>query len=269
MKVIDIDELFEKYVREQMKKDAGKFTEDEWEDRVPMLYADFGKKPLKALDGKSAVEYYSSLSGAELCKLLKAHIEEEVPVSDYLCEAIVTADTEAGLLAFLKKGTDDELMSYAVNILNDKACFKALPIYLDYVTDASTDDNMREIMGDVLIENAKQVKAQLIKAYPTAKVGKGILVEALSCCDREEAIYQILISEFKKAKNISAYAHMLVKYGDERAVEVLKERIEEPTLRYADFTELKYAIEALGGEYEGKRDFSQERTYKTIKGYKS
>ena len=157
MKIIDIDLLFEKYVREQMKKDAGKFTEDEWEDRVPLLYASFGKIPLKALDGKSAVDYYASLSGKELWATLKKHIEEEVPVSDYLCDALVSADTEDGLIAFLKRGTDEELMSYAVNILNDKACFKALPVYLDYVTDPSCDDNMREIMGDVLIENAKQI----------------------------------------------------------------------------------------------------------------
>ena len=267
MKIVDVDLLFEKYVREQMKKDAGKFTEDEWEDRVPTLYAEFGKKPLKALDGKSAEGYYKSLSGSQLCQHLKAHIEEEVPVSDYLCDAIVSGDTESGLLAFLKRGTDEELTSYAVNILNDKACFKALPIYLDYVTDEKTDENMREIMGDVLIENANLIKSEIIKKYPTSKIGKEILIEALSCCGKDESIYDILISEFKKTRKISEFAHVLVKYGDERAIDVIKERIEEPALRYNDFVELKYAIEALGGEYEGKRDFSQDRTYKKIKNY--
>ena len=34
MKIIDIDLLFERYVREQMKKDAGKFTEEEWEESL-------------------------------------------------------------------------------------------------------------------------------------------------------------------------------------------------------------------------------------------
>ena len=92
MKIFDIDELFEKYVRELMVKDAGKFTEEEWEDRIPTLYEEFGNKPLSCFGGKSTVDYYASLSGKELCSLLKAHVEEEVSVSDYLCEAIVSED---------------------------------------------------------------------------------------------------------------------------------------------------------------------------------
>ena len=53
MKIFDIDELFEKYVRELMVKDAGKFTEEEWEDRIPTLYEEFGNKPLSCFGGKS------------------------------------------------------------------------------------------------------------------------------------------------------------------------------------------------------------------------
>ena len=190
-------------------------------------------------------------------------------VSDYLCEAIVAADTEKGLMAFLKKGTDEELMSYAVNILNDKACFEALPIYLDYVTDPETDDNMREIMGDVIVENASEIKEQLIKKHRTALAGKAYIVEALAGCEKDERIFKILVEEFKRTKHLSAIAHLLAKYGDERAVEFILERMEEPSLKYADFAELKYAVEALGGEYTGKRDFTQDRTFKKIKGIKS
>ena len=269
MKLVDTDALFEKYIKKYMTENAGKFTEEEWEDKIPELYEGFGNMPLKAFDGKTAVEYYSSLSGKELCELLKEHIEEEIPVSDYLCEALVGGDTERGLIAFLKKGTDEELISYAVNILRDKACFTALPIYLSYVTAADTDENLRELMGEMLIENAREIKCELLKAASTAKHGKSFLTEALANCDREEEIFNYLKAEFETTKELSLFAHYFVKYGDERAVELIKKRIADPIIKYADYMELKFAIEALGGEYEDNRDFTSDKTYRKIKNRKN
>ena len=150
----------------------------------------------------------------------------------------------------------DLLEQYGQNVLADKGCTDVLPLYITFVTDPDTDDNMREIMGDVIVENANAVKEQLLATVKKAKVGRQYLIEALSNCERDERIFAILSECFRKTRHLSAYAHMLVKYGDERAVDLIKERIEEPSLRYADFTELTYAIEALGGEYDGKRDFS-------------
>lgn len=269
MKIVDVDALFETYVKKYMKENAGKYTEDEWENKVPELYEFFGGAKLKAFGGKSAKEYYASLSGKELCKLLSAHVEEEVPVSDYLCDAIIEGDTEAGLLTFLKKGTDEELMSYAVNLLRDKACFKALPIYLDFVVAPDTDDNLRELMGEMLIESAREIKPQLLNVAAKAKHGKQYIIEALANCERDDEIFEHLKTEFLKTKELSLFAHYFVKYGDERAVELLKKRIADPVIKYADYMELKFAIEALGGEYTDDRDFTADKTYRKIKNVKN
>ena len=250
-----------------MKDNAGKYTEEEWEDKIPELYDDFGSRPLEVLGGKSPEDYYKDLSGKELCALLERHIEEDVPVSEYLCDALVRGDTEEELLKFLKVGTDEELTSYAVNVLNDKACFRALPIYVDYVCSDDTDENMRELMGEILIENAREAASELTSAIKRAGKGKPIIAEALSNCPKSEKISAFLFDEFSKArgKDISLYAHMLVKYGDEAALPLLNKRIEEPALKYSDFIEIKYAIEALGGEYYGERDFSSDPSYRKIK----
>ena len=45
--------------------------------------------------------------------------------------------------------------------------------------------------------------------------------------------------------------------------------IEGEKISYADFEELRFAIEALGGKYDKERDFSQDKTYKKIKGGKN
>ena len=47
---------------------------------------------------------------------------------------------------------------------------------------------------------------------------------------------------------------------------VLMELIEKPDINYLDFKELKLAIEAFGGEYDKKRDFSTDKYYKKLKG---
>ena len=41
MKVIDVDRLFEKYLRGVMQKNVGKYTEEEWEEKLPALYEKF------------------------------------------------------------------------------------------------------------------------------------------------------------------------------------------------------------------------------------
>jgi hypothetical protein len=41
----------------------------------------------------------------------------------------------------------------------------------------------------------------------------------------------------------------------------LLERIEDRSIGFVEFQELKYAVEALGGEYDEPRDFSDDKDY--------
>ena len=52
--------------------------------------------------------------------------------------------------------------------------------------------------------------------------------------------------------------------GDERALPSLLAAIEREDIGFVLFQELKFAIEALGGEYEKERDFSNDPAYKKI-----
>jgi len=44
----------------------------------------------------------------------------------------------------------------------------------------------------------------------------------------------------------------------------LLERIEDTTIGFVEFQELKYAIEALGGEYNEPRDFTEDKDYLAV-----
>ena len=59
-------------------------------------------------------------------------------------------------------------------------------------------------------------------------------------------------------------ASYLASYGDERALPVLIETIDRDDINFLEFQELKYAIEALGGEYTRPRDFSEDAYYQEI-----
>ena len=62
-------------------------------------------------------------------------------------------------------------------------------------------------------------------------------------------------------------ASYLAAYGDERALPILLDKIDEEDITFIEYQELKYAIESLGGSYEKERDFSSDQYYQEIKAH--
>ena len=96
-------------------------------------------------------------------------------------------------------------------------------------------------------------------------IAQGYMLEILSCVkERSDEVYETLLSAFLSADDTAVYAGYLAAYGDERALPVLLGRIEDRTIGFVEFQELKYAIEALGGEYDEPRDFTNDKDYLAI-----
>ena len=76
-------------------------------------------------------------------------------------------------------------------------------------------------------------------------------------------MYKALLDAFLGADDADAplYAGYLASYGDERALPSLLSAIEREDIGYVLFQELKFAIEALGGEYDKERDFSNDPAF--------
>ena len=66
IKVIDVDNLFDKYISDYVYGNIGKVNPEEIENKIPQLYEEFGDTSLKELDGKTPNEYYKQFSGADL-----------------------------------------------------------------------------------------------------------------------------------------------------------------------------------------------------------
>ena len=115
---------------------------------------------------------------------------------------------------------------------------------------------------------AETVKEEVISQFKEcSQEVKAYLTQILSYTQKDDRVFDILVAEFAKNQdNIPLYAGYLAKFGDERALPFLLTAIENEKINYFDFEELRFAIEALGGTYDKKRDFTSDKIYKKIKG---
>ena len=256
MKPIDFDGLFDQKLAKYLKENAGKFTEKQWEDKIPLLYQKFGDTYLKSI-GFTPREYYKRMSDKELVDTLLAHIKEEVPVSDFLCRELESRDCPEEILPLLEC-KDEQLLMLAVNLAG------ANPIAFDAYFALLMGEAYREIKDavvDQLKVNADAAKARAL-AFLNEGIEKELMLEVLSRVrERDETVYEVLLNAFREGEDLPMHASYLAAYGDSRALPVLLERIAGEDINFLEFRELKYAIEALGGEYTEERDFSDDPYY--------
>lgn len=270
IKILDVDRLFDKYIESYVYNNVGKIKADEIENKIPVLYEEFGNTPQKELDGKTPNEYYKSFSAEELVGALKEHIERGVSVSDFLVEAITSKSESANVVKnYLSTDQNEEFTAYLINVLSDLNAEIPVARYLEFAC-LDYPENIGELATEMLSAQADKAKDAVLKAFSYAEEDKkGRLTEILSNVkEKSDDVFDRLTAEFKAHKDkIPMYANYLAKYGDERAIPILKETI-AGKVNYQEFEELKFAIECLGGEYDEKRDFTEDAIYKKVKGKK-
>lgn len=270
IKLINLDNLFDKYIEKYVLDNVGKLKPEEIENKIPILYEEFGNVPQKELFGKTPNEFYRAFSPEELLTCLNEHIEKDVPVSDFLIEAITAnAGSVKAVKSALMQEANEQFTAYLMNILSDLKAEIPLERYIEFAL-YDYPENIGELATEALCDNADKAKEKVLKCFDEAEDDKkDRLSEILSCVkDKSDDVFDKLVYEFvKNKKKIPLYSNYLAKYGDERAIPFLKTAI-EGKVNYQEFEELKFAIEVLGGEYTEKRDFTDDAIYKKIKGNK-
>ncbi|MGN0805882.1 MAG: hypothetical protein ACI4MC_02490 [Candidatus Coproplasma sp.] len=262
MKIYDFDGMFDEKLSEYIKKHSDEHKEKEWEDIIPKMYARFGDTTIKSL-GKSPNRYYADMDDKELVSQLKSHLKNGVPISVFLCNAIESRKMDELLLPLLS-GTEDEV-AYALNLIGVSRV--ALPEYMRLLT-TSDDEDVCNTCVDNIKELADDVKDEALSFYEKG-VKKEYMLEILSrCVIKDERIFDILIKEFRTSpEDVPMHASYLAAYGDERALPYLLDKIDEESISFIEYQELKYAIESLGGSYEKERDFSSDPYFQLIKSH--
>lgn len=259
MKLYDFDGMFDEKLAGYIAKNAAKYKEEEWEDIIPGLYKKFGDTPIKSL-GKTPREYYGEMTDGELIKCLKLHLKNGVPVSEFLCAAIEGREMTEELLPLLD-GAKDEV-NYAMTLLGADPA--ALGKYMEMLC-ASDDGDLKNRCVDYIKENADAVLDAAKENYKNG-VEREYMLEIMSrSSKKDDGVFEILVKEFRSdPDNVPMHASYLAAYGDERALEYLLDKIDGDGISFIEYQELKFAIEALGGEYKKERDFSSDPYFQLI-----
>ncbi|MBQ8284490.1 MAG: hypothetical protein IJX75_05300 [Clostridia bacterium] len=260
MKLIDFDGLFDVKLTQYMEENKNKYTEKQWEDIIPKLYKKFGDTYVAKVKC-TPKEYYGKMTDSQLVETLSAHLKEDVPVPEFLCAEIETRGVTETLLPLLK-GEDTQTAIYALNLIGDDA--RAYDTYFSILTEGRFDEDLRNDIVEVFKFHADAVKDRAYEAYKQGLASEYMLEILSRVKEKEDRVYEVLKTAFLSGDNVPMRASYLASYGDERALEMLLARIEDRTIGFVEFQELKYAIEALGGEYSEPRDFSEDKDYLAV-----
>jgi hypothetical protein len=259
MKLIEFDGLFDEKLTVFMEENKNKYTERQWEDLIPKLYKKFGDTYVAKIKC-TPKEYYAKMTDEQLVETLSGHIREDIPVPEFLCAEIEERGAVETLAPMLS--LDSESAVYAFNLIGDDE--RAYDTYFEILKNPNADEDLKSDIADLFKLHADDMKDKALKAYKNGE-NKEAMLEILSRVkERSEEIYTILLSEFSTYENIPMRASYLAAYGDERALKPLLKKIEDRSIGFVEFQELKYAIEALGGEYNEPRDFSADKDFLAV-----
>ncbi len=258
-KLIDFDGLFDEKLAEYIQSNPEKYTEKQWENVIPKLYKQFGDIYV-AKAGATPKQYYAAMSDDELCETLERHYDEGVPVSDFLCREIESRGCSDALIRLFDR-REEEILTLAVNLAGSNE--KAIPAYFRLLTSEVSDD-IKEAVCEQLKGGADAAKEQALALFEQGQEQEMMLEILSRCKQRDERVYELLLTAFRTGDEVPMHASYLAAYGDERALPVLLEYIDRDDINFLEFREVKYAIEALGGEYTKPRDFSHDPYYQEI-----
>ncbi len=266
---MDFDKLFEKFLRDWMKKNTA-LTPDEAEDMIPELYEEWVTSPCKEIGGITPEQYFLNITDP------KALIEELVKenegdgnacslLGDRICEVPECAPY---IIDIIEKSDNEKLIVECMNLLTDMGVEHPLDLYVQFIKEESIPEGIKETACEVLKDNANQVKERLFPLILGASENlKEILGDILCLADRDERTFNLLRDLFLNGRNVPFAAGLIAKYGDERAASYLYPALD--VCNYLEFIEIRNAIESLGGVVDDNmRDWSEDEFYKALKGIK-
>ncbi len=261
MKLIDFDEKFNRKMAKMIEKHAADHSEDEWENLIAQAYAKFGDTYLAEIE-KTPRAYFAEMSDSALVEVLKEYILQDIPVPDLLCAEIESRGVFSELLNVLQN-TDEQLVHYALNLIgSDRRAFER---YCEMLADDAYDDHVKDAVTDLLKEDAASVADKVLSLIGTENAPYAYEILSKST-KKDDRFYRALTDAYLQCEESDKplYVGYLASYGDARSLPMFLREIEREDVGFVLYQELKFAIEALGGEYEKERDFSSDPAYKKI-----
>lgn len=120
---------------------------------------------------------------------------------------------------------------------------------------------------EYLLEDCDEIVDDMLEKFYVSEGETGkMLIEILAGYKGNPAIYMGLVSYLYKGEDVALFARLLGSYGDERAIDLLKDFAEEYELNYNEYMEVRNAVEQLGGYFDDDKDYSDDPFYRYLKG---
>lgn len=260
----DFDKLFAEYVQKH-RQDACTCEHHNEDNEIELLYMAWAKEPCEQLGGVSPTEYVRSISDPSMLVAMLApdgvtslvvdRISEVKECVPYLCDLLSTEE-------------DERLLVTAAELLRSMHEQEPLTTYLERLP-SEADGDFKEMMISTLKVNVEKVRERLYEMINDANMALStVIAEILIEGVPDERTFELLIRLFTSGENNALYASYLARYGDVRASAYLYRALD--SVGYADFCEVRNAIEVLGGTVdEQMRNFDGDSEYAAIKGNNS
>ena len=283
MRCIPFDEWFSKYAVQWMHENAGAYDMDRMEEQMPAVYERWLKTPAEWLSGVAPGAYFAQYTDAAmLVSWMLDYLRENVPVPDPLLNQITMlgADAERSLLSILTEQTAsvdqstsladrhaNEAQILAMSLLTELGSVAPMPLYIDLIANGSERDERVDHAAQALTAMGPTVVSPILDRVQSAtRVGKEAFLDVLCNFPGEAAIFDLAVSLFESDPERRAlYASLFGKLGDDRALDCLCRALNDPSLSYLDYIEIRNAIETLGGEAGEDRDFFGDPAYEALK----
>lgn len=263
--MFDFDKNFEAFALSWYEEHREEIEDEEaFERQMPALYEQWASAPIKELGGVTPKSYFAKETPFSLVEKMAACAKDGEPPS-ILLDAIAECGACAEPLGLLVASSAcDHARLIASNLLTEMGGAQPLDAYVKLLTDKAADEGLVERAVEVLCDYAEDVRERLYAVLPSCDLAqKGMVAEILVNAARDDRTYKLLEELFAAGDNVPYYAGLIGKYGDERASGMLYRALD--TCDYAEYLEIKNAIERMGGVVEIDRDFSEDPTFLAVK----
>ncbi len=244
---------------------------DAMEADIPRIYMRFLNTPASWLQGITPGAYFTQFEDPkDLVDWMCAYIRKGVPVPDLLLEQIenVGKPCEKRLCALLRdeEAGEEEKMT-AIGLLRAMDSTQPKMQYIQWQIQREEEDEMADNALDSLREMGQSAVPAMLEALPRAgEAGQAALLDILCRYPGPEIVYQTAVRHFENCPEKRAlFAGYLARLGDERAVPVLMKAAMAAETGYADYLEIRSAIEALGGTAP-ERNFEDDPDFEALQG---
>lgn len=272
MNCIDFDSDYAAYAQAWIRQNRARFPNaDALEAQMPEVYIRWINTPAAFLDGVAPALYFERYDDARLLvNWMLEYLRQGVPVPDLLLQRIheMGERAEPELMRILREPErfGSEAAMTAMGLLRELQSEAPLSLYLEWILSSSQPAELLDSASEALSQMGPDAAEAILQHLEEAgEAALPYFADALYTREHDERIFRLLSRLFETGDK-ALYASYLGRYGDERAVGLLRETLTESGIDYLEFIEIRNAIEALGGDVEDLEiRFDGDPYYETVR----